>query len=381
LSILIPVLPFIAQQYSTSAFTVTALSGIYAAAAFFAAPLLGNISDRTGRRPVLIASVIGSAVGYFIFGLGGALWVLFLSRLIDGVSGGNFSTASAYIADVSAPQERAKNFAIIGIAFGLGFILGPALGGLTSQISLNAPAYTAGALALVSVVLMVYMLPESLPPERRVKKPMGPREFNPLASISDIAAKPGMPILLLVSCVFAFAFNGVNTTFGKYVADIFVASPLQVSLLFVFGGIVTLVTQSKMVQPAVKRWGEKPMTIVALLGLALGVLLIFLAPAYWTLFPTALLRNGVGGVFWATMNALTTSKVQPFEQGKLAGVNTALQNLMAVFGPFAAGFAYDAVAPGAPFWIGAILYTLAALLVLGVKVLPKSAAQATAWGK
>ena len=161
LSILFPVAPFIVQRYSTSAVTVTLLSGIYAAAQFFAAPAMGNISDRVGRRPVLLISVFGSAIGYFIFGIGGALWILFLARIIDGITGGNLSTASAYIADVSPPADRAKNFGLIGVAFGLGFILGPALGGLVSQISIDAPAFLAGILSLRSVGVMYFALPES----------------------------------------------------------------------------------------------------------------------------------------------------------------------------------------------------------------------------
>jgi MFS transporter, DHA1 family, tetracycline resistance protein len=208
LTILIPVAPALVGRYTNDAFTVTLISAIYAAASFIAAPALGNISDRIGRRPVLLISVLGSAIGYFIFGIGGALWVLFLGRLIDGVTGGNFSTATAYIADVSTPEERPKNFALIGIAFGVGFVLGPALSALVSQYNIDAPAYVAGFLALLSFGMMYFLLPESHPPERRSKTPLTLTSFNPLASIAAIAAKPGMPLLLVISCVFAFAFNG-----------------------------------------------------------------------------------------------------------------------------------------------------------------------------
>src|SRR5512140_2028559 len=128
MSIIFPVAPYIVQRYSKDALMLTMLTVIYAGAQFFAAPALGKISDRVGRRPVLLVSVFGSAIGYFIFGIGGALWVLFLSRLIDGLTGGNLSTAAAYIADVSKPEERARNFTLIGMAYGFGFILGPALG-------------------------------------------------------------------------------------------------------------------------------------------------------------------------------------------------------------------------------------------------------------
>ncbi|HJZ49861.1 MAG TPA: MFS transporter, partial [Roseiflexaceae bacterium] len=147
------------------------------------APILGRLSDRYGRRPVLLISVLGSAFGYYLFGVGGALWVLFLSRLIDGLSGGNISTASAYIVDITPPEERAKRFALIGVAFGLGFIIGPALGGALSQISLAAPAYAAGTLSLFSAVVGFFVLPESLPRERRITGAFRWQELNPLGAV------------------------------------------------------------------------------------------------------------------------------------------------------------------------------------------------------
>ncbi|MCL4506419.1 MAG: MFS transporter [Chloroflexi bacterium] len=244
LTIIIPVAPYIVRRYSNEALMVTALSGIYAAMQFLAAPALGKISDRIGRRPVLLISVFGSAMGYVAFGIGGALWVLFLSRIIDGITGGNLSTASAYIADVSTPQERAKNFGRIGMAFGLGFILGPALGGATSQISIDAPAYTAGILSLINVVLIYFLLPESLPPEKREHTPLRARDFNPLVAISEMARKPGLGVLLLVTAIFAFAFNGANSSSNVFYVSRFAAPPWQIGLLFVVGGGVTFATQS-----------------------------------------------------------------------------------------------------------------------------------------
>src|SRR5512147_2889378 len=180
MSIMFPVAPYIVQRSSNEALMVTMLTVIYAGAQFFAAPALGKISDRLGRRPVLLISVFGSAIGYFIFGVGGALWVLFLARLIDGVTGGNISTASAYIVDVSKPEERAKNFTLLGIAYGVGFIVGPALGGLLGQWDLNAPAYAAGLIFLTSTALVYFQLPESLPNPsgRRAKNRLRVNDFN-----------------------------------------------------------------------------------------------------------------------------------------------------------------------------------------------------------
>src|SRR5512140_1798581 len=162
ITVLSPVAPYIVRRYSSEALMVSMITVLYAAAQFFAAPFLGKLGDRYGRRPVLLFSLLGQGIGYLIFGIGGALWILFLSRLIGGITGGNLSTATAYIADVSRPEERAKNFTLIGMAWGLGLILGPGLGGVLGQISLQAPAFTAAALSFLNVVLGIYLLPESL---------------------------------------------------------------------------------------------------------------------------------------------------------------------------------------------------------------------------
>jgi DHA1 family tetracycline resistance protein-like MFS transporter len=374
LTIIIPVAPFIVQRFSPDALMVTTLTGIYAAGQFLAAPAIGKISDRLGRRPVLLTCILGSAVGYFIFGVGGALWILFVARAIDGITGGNLSTAAAYIADVSSPEERPKNFALIGMAFGLGFILGPALGGAVSQISIDAPAFTAGVISLASAALIYALLPESLPPALRRSTPLRAADFNPLVAIGEMARKPGIAILLLASCLFAFGFDGMNSALSVYIAEKFAVQPWQIGALFVVSGIVTAFTQAVLVQRVVARAGEKPMAIVSQVGLCLGALVIALAPAYWWLYPNILLVSGVGGFVWATLGSLTASKVQPHEQGQLAGVNTALQSLMAALGPLAAGVAYDQVAPGAPFWIGAGVFVLAGLLLLGVRVPVRPAA-------
>ena len=372
MSIIFPVAPYLVQRYSNDALMVTLLTVIYAGAQFFAAPALGKISDRVGRRPVLLISVFGSAIGYFIFGLAGALWVLFLSRLIDGITGGNISTASAYIIDVSKPEDRTKNFTLLGMAYGIGFILGPALGGVLGQWSLNAPVYLAGSIFLVSRALVYFLLPESLPVERRTTPYRAGRlrvsEFNPFASVAQMAFKPGLGLILLIVALFNFSFDGVNSVMGVFIKNKFAASPLTLGLLFVFVGLATAFVQGTLIGRLVPHYGEKRMALVGLLGSVIGWPLIMLTPALWMLFPVTFLQSGITGFIWATTGAMAAGLVQEHEQGQLAGVNVALAGLMSMLGPLWAGAVYDRVAPNAPFWMGSIILILACLLLARVQV-------------
>jgi len=367
LSILGPVAPYIVKRYSDSALTVTMLTVIYAGAMFFAAPFMGKISDRIGRRPVLLVSVFGSAIGYFIFGIGGALWVLFFSRLLDGITGGNLSTAAAYIADVSKPEERAKNFTLIGMAYGIGFILGPALGGALGQISVDMPLFAAGIVSLLSVGLIYFLLPESLSKEKRETASLCARDFNPFVAISDMARKPGIGLLLLVSALFNFTFDGINSTTGVFIVDKFAALPWAIGLLFVIAGVATAFMQGTMVRTMIPKYGEKRMAIVALSGEGIGALLIFFAPVFWMLFPIVFIQSAVVSFIFSTMSTLAANRVSEREQGQLAGVSAAVSGLVAALGPLWAGAVYDYVMPGAPYWMGAILLGVACLFMAQVK--------------
>ncbi len=378
LTILMPVAPYIVQRYSGDALMVTLLSAIYAAAQFVAAPFLGKLSDRVGRRPVLLACVLGSAIGYFMFGIGGALWVLFVSRLLDGLTGGNMSTAAAYIVDVSRPEERAKNFTLMGMAFGLGFIIGPAVGGALGQINLDLPVFAAGVVALISVGLIYFLLPESLPKERRETTPLRLGDFNPFAAIGYMLRKPGLGVLLVVYALFNFAFDGSNSITGVFFVDKFAAQPGQIGLFLIAAGIATAFVQAALIGRLVPKYGEKRMALVSLIGNAVGGVLIFAAPAFWMVFPIGLLQAAITGFIWSTIGTLAANQVSEREQGQLAGVNTALAGLMAALGPLWAGAMYDTVMPGAPYWMGAIIMLVAGVVLIHVKVTRPASAQFSA---
>jgi DHA1 family tetracycline resistance protein-like MFS transporter len=363
LLLIAPVAPYLVQQYSDKAIMVTMMTVIYAAAQFFAAPLLGKLGDRYGRRPVLLVSVLGQAVGYLTFGVGGALWVLLLGRLIGGITGGNLSTATAYLADVSTPQERAKNFTLIGVAWGMGLIMGPALGGMLSQITVNTPAYAAALLSLLNVVLMWFFLPESLPVERRSTTPLILRDINPAAAIGDMARKPGLGWLLLATGLFNFGFNGIGSINSLYVVEKFRAAPNQVGLLLAGGGITLAIVQFLLVQRVVPRFGEQRVAVISLIGQMAGALGMIFTPSLSLLYFVYMFNSAVSGFTFPTLTTLSTNRVQHHEIGSLMGVTTAIGSLMNIAGPLTVGVLYDQAGRTTPYWMGVVIFIIAAAML------------------
>jgi DHA1 family tetracycline resistance protein-like MFS transporter len=374
ITVLNPVAPYIVRRYSSEALMVSMITVIYAAGQFVAAPLMGKLGDRYGRRPVLLLSILGQGLGYLVFGLGGSLWVLFLGRLMGGITGGNLSTAGAYIADVSSPGERSKNFAMIGTAWSLGLIIGPAVGGLLGTLDLAAPAYVAAAISFLNALLAYFLLPESLPAERRHASPMRLADFNPIVSIFEMARKPGLGWLLVVTSLFNFAFNGINSIASVFFIDKFGALTWQISLLLMLGGGTTALTNTLLVPRWVPRLGEKRAGAGSLLGLAAFDIVIFLVPFFWLVFPLYMLCSAMSSFTFPTLTTLNTERVPHREVGLLLGVTTAIGSLMNILGPLWAGAVYDHVMVGSPYWMGAIVFVLAAVMLLrpAPRPLPKS---------
>jgi MFS transporter, DHA1 family, tetracycline resistance protein len=363
ISMLYPIAAYLVLRYSSDAFMVTLLTVIYAAAQFMAAPLLGKLGDIYGRRPILLISLAGSAAGYIVLGIGGALWILFVSRLIDGITAGNQSVAAAYIADVSTPETRAKNFTLIGMAWGVGLILGPAAGAALGQWRLDAPAFLAAGLSLLSMILGLFWLPETLPAAQRATTPLRLRDLNPFGAILAFVGKPGLGALLLALCLFQFAFQGINGIEGLFLINRFAAQPWQIGALLVIAGISIMAIQ-RVVGPLVARYGEQRVAQASLLLLGLGALATCVAPLLWLIVPINVVRTIASGLVFPTLGALMTNRVAAREAGALMGVSAALGSCMTILGPLWAGAVYDYVMPSAPFWMSAGVFTLAALLLL-----------------
>lgn len=374
ISMLFPVATYIVQRYSQDALMVTLLNVFYAGAQFIGAPILGQLGDRFGRRPVLLASTLGSAIGYVIFGFANSLPMLFFARVIDGFTGGNMSTASSYLADVSTREELTKNFSLIGLAWGVGLAVGPALGAIFGQIDLMLPSFVAAVLYLISMVLGYFWLPESLAPERRVTTPITLSHLNPLVAIGEMAAKPGMKTLMVVLCIFNFAFSGIGAVEAKFMIQRFGAELWQTGLRLVIIGIILIWVRNRLIPWARSKYDNRLIAVGAFFLQAIGVFLMFINPDFILFFLITIVTTIACGVIFPMLTALTSTRVSAYEQGQLMGVTTALASLANIFGPLWAGVVYDKVMPGAPYWMGALLFALAGLILL----IPAKHAQETA---
>ena len=364
ITLLSPVAPKIVLRYSSSALVVTLIPVVYALGQFVASPILGKIGDKIGRRPVLLVSLFGQALGYIIFGLGGSLWMLILGRLIGGITSGNLSTSSAYIADISKPEERSKNFAIISTAWSLGLIMGPALGGLFGQFSLETPAFVAGAVTLINLVLGCFLLPESLPKQKRDTTKLVIRDYNPILAILDMAARPGLGAIILISAIFGFAFNGMNSILALFMIQKFTADTWVLSLMMMLSGVTIALANSFLIPFLAPRFSVKLMGVFGLLGLAISSVGVFFAPLIWLTILVNILGSAMSAFIFPALTTLSIERVLPKEAGQLLGVNSAVGSLMNIVGPLCAGLVYDYVMAGSPFWMGAIVLVVAAYLLI-----------------
>jgi MFS family permease len=263
-------------------------------------------------------------------------------------------------------EKRAQNFALIGAAFGLGFLLGPAIGGALGQIDLALPAYVAGGLALVNMAFGFFVLPESLPREARAEA-HGSSNANPITAIVDVVRLPQLGLLLAAMFVFLFAFGGMTSNIAVFLIEKFNVLPFHIAIVFVLAGIVNIVVQGGLIRVLAPRFGEKRLALVGLLILTAGWLSMVSVPSMGLVYPLAAL-SGIGSALaMPTLNALASNRVAQNQQGKLAGVSASLGSLANVLGPLWAGVTYDTLAPYAPYWTAAIFLPVAWLLLARVR--------------
>lgn len=351
----------------TAAYAYGALVAMYALMQFLFAPVLGALSDRFGRRPVILISLAGSAIDYIAMALSPTLWFLYLTRAINGISGANFGACNAYVADVTPPEKRAAAFGMIGAAFGIGFIIGPALGGLLASIDIHLPFFVAAGLTALNWLYGYFVLPESLPPERR--RPFSLARANPLGSLVRLAQRPVVLSLAYALTLWNLAMYALHATWVLYTAHRYNWSHLQIGLSLTCVGLGAAVVQGGLVRKIVPALGE---TRSILLGGSIATLAYAgygLATEGWMIYVIILFAS-LGGIAGPALQSLITRSVSPSEQGEVQGSLTSLASLMQIAGPvmgsiiFAWSIAPDRGVdlPGASFIVCAILALLGTLI-------------------
>ncbi len=377
IGIVFPILPDLmdrvgADSTATGAFWGGILLASYAAAQFLCAPVVGSLSDAFGRRPILIAALALLTLDYVIMALAGTFWMLLVGRTLAGMAGATYITATAYIADISDPEDRAENFGMMGAAFGLGFVLGPAIGGLASGWSVTAPFWIAAVLSAINVVFGIFVLPESLRPEKR--RAFGKRDLNPFKTILDAFRIPGLVIPLICLFVFEFANMVYPTLWAFWTREVFGWSARVIGLTLAVYGIMIAVVQAGVLPLLTRRIGRYRTLLVAfscaIVGLT-GFGLTGSLLAFCIFFPFAALADMAPPM----ITALAANEVGEDKQGLVQGVIASLASVAAVIAPlvvtkiFEIAVAPDAAIylPGAPFLFGGALLLLILPLILRLK--------------
>ncbi len=359
--IVIPILPLYAEHFGASPFTIGCLVGIYSAMQFVCAPLLGKLSDRIGRRPVLLVSIAGTALGFLLMGLARSLWVLFAARIIDGVTGGNISTAQAYIADVTSPQQRSRAMGIIGAAFGLGFIIGPAIGGLMSHFSIGAPFFFAAALAAANTLAVFFILPESLAPELR-GRPDTAAVPSHLWELLRGREHQVLRRLTVTYFLVTAAFSMLTATYPLFASHHFGFGAPGIGAIFACIGLVGALVQGVFLGWLLKRISDQRLILAGIVVLAVGFIWLPVTVGIAALMgATAAIAIG-HGLQAAPINGLASRHVGPAGQGRVLGLMQSTASLARMVGPVLGGvlLQHDAMQAAAsygrtPYWIGAAI--------------------------
>jgi len=339
--LVIPLLPDYARKepFALSFGQLGALVGIFSLVQLFTAPLLGKLSDRIGRKPVLIASIIGSAIGYFITGAAGSAWMLFLGRIIDGASGGNISTAQSCMADVTPPEQRSKAMGVIGAAFGLGFMLGPALGGLLAHISPAAPFHFAGVLSLVNACLVIWRLPETHPRENRAPD----TRALPLSDVFAGGRARFIGLLLVAQLVSVTGFAFVHLLFSLFCGDRLGYDRSQISYAFAFVGLAGVLVQGGLLRRLLRHPIEKQLAVAGAVLLAISLWLVPRTSATVPFLSVCALMALGNGLLVPTLTGMASRFVHGQAQGRVLGLMTSAGSLGRFLGPHLAAIPLPAV--------------------------------------
>ncbi|MEW6323591.1 MAG: MFS transporter [Acidobacteriota bacterium] len=356
--IIIPLLPFYAESFGATGFTVGLLATVFSLMQFVFSPVWGRWSDRIGRRPIILLGLVGSCLAYLVLALADSLVLVFAARIVGGIAGANIPTAQAYIADITTPENRAKGMGMVGAAFGLGFIFGPAIGGVLSAFGPTVPFWFASALCLVNAVGAWRLLPESRSAAPAMVRPGRWELFR------RSVGRPELALLLSLFFVITSAFSGFEATFALYGERRFGFTSATIGYVFAFIGVVLSLVQGVLVGKAVAFVGERRVVPAAVAAIALGLGLV---PIAWSI-PTLLVALGVlaagMGFNGPSLTAMVSKLTDPSDQGGVLGLAQSLASLGRVVGPAWGGYLFDRFGPTTPYATSAGLMAAAFLIAL-----------------
>lgn len=382
--VILPILPLLAEgEFQATALQATTLSAVYFAAQFVAAPWLGRLSDRIGRRPVLIVSQIGTVLSFILFifaaplgqaltsmgwsySISGGLFMLYVARLLDGITGGNITTAQAYITDVTNPEDRAQALGIISGAFGMGFIFGPAFGGLLADVSLVAPFVGAAIITTITLLLTMFMLKESLAPEDRSVVRDGRSQEIPLRTILQNRT---ILLVLVITVVVTLSFSALQSTFALYMESVVFPNELNkaivarnAGLVLAFIGVVTVITQLVLIKPLVKRFGEYKLAILGQFSLMVAFAGLSIVSNFFVVALFAAPTAFGNSINQPSLQAILTAGSARSMRGRLLGLYQSARSLALIIGPIGAGFVFQQISPRAPYVIAIPILVVAIAL-------------------
>ncbi len=391
--IIIPILPYFAERFGASPAVITLLMASYSLMQFLFAPVWGRLSDRIGRRPIILMSLAVSTAGYALLAVADTLPLVFAARILAGIGNANIPTAQAYIADVTRPEERARGMGLVGMAFGLGFVFGPALGGFLGGIAIPLPAVAAAVLTGLDLILAAIMLPE---PAARQVSAAGQRGVGANVRAFLIAIeRPNVGVILALFFLATFAFAQLESTFSLYIEHRFTleqpafgppppvlpaigdhstqraAARATGAALFVIGVISALI-QGGLIGRLTRRFGEVRLVRTGLVLLALGLALFSWPAKIGSLYPVLILIAAGSGLLGPTLQSLLSRNAAADEQGGTLGIGQSLSSLARVLGPILGGNLFEHVGIGAPYWVAAILMAGAVMLTIPLRPAPNS---------
>jgi len=371
MGLVIPVLPSLIEEFAGSDASAGIWNGafvaMWAGMQFLASPVIGSLSDRYGRRPVILLSCAGLALDWMLMALAPNLWWLAVGRILGGLTSSSFTAIYAYMADITEPKNRARAYGLIGAAFSGGFVLGPVVGGFLGEIGPRAPFWAAAALSAMAFVYGLFILPESLPVEKRMN--FSWRRANPLGAMTLLLRHPELKGLAGVNFLLYFSHHVFSAILVLYAMHRYGWGPREVGLLLAGVGLVDMVMQGVVIGPVTKRLGDRPTMILGLFGGAFGMAMMGWAPTGWW-FALAMLPNSLWGLAMPTLQALMTRRVGDDEQGQLQGANNSVASIAGVASPLFFGWIYslsvgsDALLsqPGLAFYLAGGVLALAAVL-------------------